>query len=141
MIESNLFKTLVKTTVLLQSTLEMMDDIKGTSLYRQGMKNKIKNREKTIEYVINDKVKALDMTDSNLFEGIKSKVDIILDMTLEEIGGLKVVLEETRANELKDWQEEILDKEINKDPFGEHFDVHPNSAEPNKDAYQNGTHS
>jgi hypothetical protein len=141
MIESNLFKTLVKTTVLLQSTLEMMDDIKGTSLYRQGMKNKIKNLEKTIEYVINDKVKALDMTDSNLFDEIKSKVDIILDMTLEEIGGLKVVLEETRANELKDWQEEILDKEINKDPFGEHFDVHPNSAEPNKDAYQNGTHS
>jgi len=141
MIESNLFKTLVKTTVLLQSTLEMMDDIKGTNLYRQGMKNKIKNLEKTIEYVINDKVKALDMTDSNLFDEIKSKVDIILDMTLEEIGGLKVVLEETRANELKDWQEEILDKEINKDPFGEHFDVHPNSAEPNKDAYQNGTHS
>jgi hypothetical protein len=141
MIESNLFKTLVKTTVLLQSTLEMMDDIKGTSLYRHGMKNKIKNLEKTIEYVINDKVKALDMTDSNLFDEIKSKVDIILDMTLEEIGGLKVVLEETRANELKDWQEEILDKEINKDPFGEHFDVHPNSAEPNKDAYQNGTHS
>jgi hypothetical protein len=132
MIESNLFKTLVKTTVLLQSTLEMMDDIKGTSLYRQGMKNKIKNLEKTIEYVINDKVKALDMTDSNLFDEIKSKVDIILDMTLEEIGGLKVVLEETRANELKDWQEEILDKEINKDPFGEHFDVHPNSAEVKK---------
>ena len=45
MIESNLFKTLVKTTVLLQSTLEMMDDIKGTNLYRQGMKNKIKNNE------------------------------------------------------------------------------------------------
>jgi len=132
MIESNLFKTLVKTTVLLQSTLEMMDDIKGTSLYRQGMKNKIKNLEKTIEYVINDKVKALDMTDSNLFDEIKSKVDIILDMTLEEIGGLKVVLEETRANELKDWQEEILDKEINKDPFGEHFDVHPDSAEVKK---------
>jgi len=132
MIESNLFKTLVKTTVLLQSTLEMMDDIKGTSLYRQGMKNKIKNLEKTIEYVINDKVKALDMTDSNLFDEIKSKVDIILDMTLEEIGGLKVVLEETRANELKDWQEEILDKEINKDPFGEHFDVHPSSAEVKK---------
>lgn len=141
MIESNLFKTLVKTTVLLQSTLEMMDDIKGTNLYRQGMKNKIKNLEKTIEYVINDKVKALDMTDSNLFDEIKSKVDIILDMTLEEIGGLKVVLEETRANELKDWQEEILEKEINQDPFGEHFDVHPNSAEPNKDAYQSGTHS
>jgi len=132
MIESNLFKTLVKTTVLLQSTLEMMDDIKGTNLYRQGMKNKIKNLEKTIEYVINDKVKALDMTDSNLFDEIKSKVDIILDMTLEEIGGLKVVLEETRANELKDWQEEILDKEINKDPFGEHFDVHPDSAEVKK---------
>lgn len=132
MIDANLFKTLVKTTVLLQSTLEMMDDIKGTNLYRQGMKNKIKNLEKTIEYVINDKVKALDMTDSNLFDEIKSKVDIILDMTLEEIGGLKVVLEETRANELKDWQEEILDKEINKDPFGEHFDVHPNSAEVKK---------
>jgi len=128
MIESNLFKTLVKTTVLLQSTLEMMDDIKGTNLYRQGMKNKIKNLEKTIEYVINDKVKALDMTDSNLFDEIKSKVDIILDMTLEEIGGLKVVLEETRANELKDWQEEILEKEINQDPFGEHFDVNPNSV-------------
>lgn len=128
MIESNLFKTLVKTTVLLQSTLEMMDDIKGTNLYRQGMKNKIKNLEKTIEHVINDKVKALDMTDSNLFDEIKSKVDIILDMTLEEIGGLKVVLEETRANELKDWQEEILEKEINQDPFGEHFDVNPNSV-------------
>jgi len=128
MIESNIFKTLVKTTVLLQSTLEMMDDIKGTNLYRQGMKNKIKNLEKTIEYVINDKVKALDMTDSNLFDEIKSKVDIILDMTLEEIGGLKVVLEETRANELKDWQEEILEKEINQDPFGEHFDVNPNSV-------------
>ena len=110
MIDANLFKTLVKTTVLLQSTLEMMDDVKGTNIYKQGLKNKINSLEKTIEQTINDKVVALDMTDSNLFDEIKSKVDLILDMTLEEIGGLKVVLEETRANELKDWQKEILDK-------------------------------
>lgn len=128
MIDANLFKTLVKTTVLLQSTLEMMDDVKGTNIYKQGLKNKINSLEKTIEQTINDKVAALDMTDSNLFDEIKSKVDLILDMTLEEIGGLKVVLEETRANELKDWQEEILDKEINQDPFGEHFDVNPNAV-------------
>ena len=112
MIDANLFKTLVKTTVLLQSTLEMMDDVKGTNIYKQGLKNKINSLEKTIEQTINDKVVALDMTDSNLFDEIKSKVDLILDMTLEEIGGLKVVLEETRANELKDWQKEILDKEL-----------------------------
>jgi len=128
MIDANLFKTLVKTTVLLQSTLEMMDDVKGTNIYKQGLKNKINSLEKTIEQTINDKVVALDMTDSNLFDEIKSKVDLILDMTLEEIGGLKVVLEETRANELKDWQKEILDKEINEDPFGEHFDVNPSAA-------------
>ena len=128
MIDANLFKTLVKTTVLLQSTLEMMDDVKGTNIYKQGLKNKINSLEKTIEQTINDKVVALDMTDSNLFDEIKSKVDLILDMTLEEIGGLKVVLEETRANELKDWQKEILDKEVNEDPFGEHFDVNPSAA-------------
>jgi hypothetical protein len=128
MIDANLFKTLVKTTVLLQSALEMMDDVKGTNIYKQGLKNKINGLEKTIEQTINDKVAALDMTDSNLFDEIKSKVDLIVDMTLEEIGGLKVVLEETRANELKDWQQEILDKEIKEDPFGNHFEVNPNSA-------------
>lgn len=132
MIDANLFKTLVKTTVLLQSTLEMMDDVKGTNIYKQGLKNKINGLEKTIEQTINDKVVALDMTDSNLFDEIKSKVELIVDMTLEEIGGLKVVLEETRANELKEWQKEILDKEVNKDPFGEHFDINPSAAEPNR---------
>lgn len=132
MINADLFKVLVKTTVLLQSTLESMDDIKGTSIYKQGLKNKINSLEKTIEQAINDKVVALDMTDSNLFDEIKSKVDLITDMTLEEIGGLRVVLEEKRDNELKDWQQEILDKEINKDPFGEHFEVNPNSVTQKK---------
>lgn len=135
MIEPNLFKTLVKTTVLLQATLEVMDDVKGTSLYRQGLKNKMKSLEKSIEQTINDKVVALDMTDSNLFDEIKSKVELIVDMTLEEIGGLKVVLEETRANELKDWQQEILNREIEapgEDPFGDHFEINPSAAEPNR---------
>ena len=101
MIDENLFKTLVKTTVLLQSTLEVMDDVKGTNIYKHSLKNKIKNLEKSIEQTINDKVVALDMTDSNLFDEIKSKVDVILDMTLEEIGGLKVAVEENRANALE----------------------------------------
>ena len=101
MIDANLFKTLVKTTVLLQSTLEAMDDVKGTNIYKHSLKNKIKNLEKSIEQTINDKVVALDMTDSNLFDEIKSKVDVILDMTLEEIGGLKLAVEENRANALE----------------------------------------
>jgi uncharacterized protein YlaN (UPF0358 family) len=117
------FKEAVKLLALYQVTLEQMDAFRNTKLYKQSIKNKMNSLEKEIESLIRVPVVQLDNTDFDIFQEIQVKVDAILDLTIDELTQLRIVVEDTREA----------------DPFGDHFEINPNSAEVNEDAYQNGT--
>jgi len=119
------FKEAVKLLALYQVTLEQMDAFRNTKLYKHSIKNKMNSLEKDIEALIRVPVVQLDNTDFDIFQEIQVKVDAILDLNIDELTQLKIVVDESRE----------------RDPFGDHFEINPSSAEVNKDAYQNGTHS
>jgi len=89
----------VKLVALYQATLEQMDTMKGTLLYRQSIKNKMRTLEKDIEVAICGPLSALDSTDEELMSTIQYKVEMILDLTLEELAGLKMSIDEHRDGE------------------------------------------
>lgn len=90
----------VKLIVLLQASLEQMDELKGTSLYRQSLKRKINDLEKSVESAIRRPLAALDGQDDELLSAIQYKVEMILSMSLEELAGLKMAVEEHRESEI-----------------------------------------
>lgn len=105
------FKDGLKLVVLYQITLEQMDTFKGTTLYRQSVKNRMNSLEKEIESMVLGPISQLDSINSDLFTEIQEKVELILDMDSNEIAQLKVVIEEHREDQLQEWQQEIIDKE------------------------------
>jgi len=86
----------VKLVALYQATLEQMDTMKGTALYRQSIKNKMRTLEQDIEGLIRGPLSALDSTDEELMSTIQYKVEMILDLSLEELAGLKMAIDEHR---------------------------------------------
>lgn len=76
-----------------------MDSLKGTKLYRQKIKNQINALEKTIETTVFAPLKQLDDTNEDLFTHIQGNIEMLLDMTTDELSQLKVVLEEAREEE------------------------------------------
>jgi hypothetical protein len=103
----NKFQEGVKLIVLFQTLLEQMDTFKGTNLYKHSIKSKVNSLEKDIEQHIRKPLGDLDNINSELFDGIQERVELILDLSTEEIAQLKVVVEDHR----KDWQDEILERE------------------------------
>ena len=91
-----LFKDAVKLIALMQTVLEQMDTVKGTSLYRHKIKMQINALEKSIESTLLEPLSQLDNTDSNLFDKIQGNIEMILDMDTNELSQLRVVLEEER---------------------------------------------
>lgn len=89
----------VKMVALYQATLEHMDTMKGTPLYRQNIKKMMRNLEREIERSIRGPLSALDSTDEELMSTIQYKVEAILDLTLEELAGLKMAIDEHREEE------------------------------------------
>jgi hypothetical protein len=92
----NDFKNAVKLVALLQITLEHMDTLKGTKIYKQRIKNQMSTLEKSIELTLSGPIRQLDNTDENLFNKIQDNIDMILDMNTEELSMLKVAVEEIR---------------------------------------------
>jgi hypothetical protein len=92
----NRFKKAVKLIATFQLVLEQMDELKGTALYKQQLKNQINNLEKSIERHVFGPVRGLDDTNEELFTHIQNNIDLILDMTTEEIGQLRVIVEDER---------------------------------------------
>jgi len=90
------FKNAVKLVALLQVTLEHMDTLKGTKIYKQRIKNQMSTLEKSIELTLSGPVKKLDGIDENLFNRIQDNIDMILDMDTDELSMLKVTVEESR---------------------------------------------
>ena len=96
MSDVNDFKNAVKLVALLQLTLEHMDTLKGTKIYKQRIKNQMSTLEKSVELTLSGPVRQLDNTDENLFNRIQDNIDTILDMDTDELSMLKVAVEEVR---------------------------------------------
>ena len=81
---------------LYQVTLEQMDLMKGTPIYSQKVKQQMNTLEKSIERMIREPMSKLDGTDEMMMNDIQNKVDMILDLSLEEIAQLKAVIDKSR---------------------------------------------
>jgi len=97
----NTFHNGVKLVALYQATLEQMDTMKSTPLYRQSVKKLINTLEREIERAIRGPLSALDSTDEQLMSTIQYKVEMILDLSLEELAGLKLAIDEHRDAQSK----------------------------------------
>jgi hypothetical protein len=84
-----LFKKAVKLVALMQATLEQMDELKGTALYKHKLKQLLSNTEKELERGIKNPLAALDKEDPELLTKIQSNVELILGLDLEELAMLE----------------------------------------------------
>ena len=93
-----LFKKAVKLVALMQATLEQMDELKGTALYKHKLKQLLSNTEKELERAITTPLAALDKEDPELLTKIQSNVELILGLDLEELAMLRAEVDEYKAN-------------------------------------------
>ena len=94
----DLFKKAVKLVALMQATLEQMDELKGTALYKHKLKKLLSNTEKELERGIRNPLAALDKEDPELLTKIQSNVELILGLDLEELAMLRAEVDEYKAN-------------------------------------------
>lgn len=92
------FRNGVKLTALMQATLEQMDTMKHTKMYRHKLKLQMNALESELERTVVNPLKSLDSTDEELLTKIQSNIESILDMSTEELASMRVVLEEHRGN-------------------------------------------
>lgn len=90
------FKNGVKLVALMQATIEHMDTMKHTAMYRQKVKKQMKALEAELEKTVLGPLKSLDSTDEDLVTQIQGNIEMILNMTIEEIAGLRVAVNELR---------------------------------------------
>ena len=93
----NTFKEGVKLVALLQASLEQMDELKGTVLYKQKLKQQLGNTEKMLERSLTKPLAALDKEDPELLTKIQSNIELVLGMDLEELAMLRAEVDEYRA--------------------------------------------
>ena len=94
----NTFKEGVKLVALMQATLEQMDELKGTVLYKQKLKHQLGNTEKMLERALTKPLAALDQEDPELLTKIQSNIELVLGMDLEELAMLRQEVDEYRAS-------------------------------------------
>jgi phage terminase small subunit len=97
--EMEVFRNGVKLVALYQATLEQMDVMKGTVLYRHDIKSQMKRLEAKIERIIEGPLKALDEADEQMMTTIQHKAEMILDLSLEELAGLRLAVDDHRNGE------------------------------------------
>jgi len=80
------FRAVVKLMVVLQASLEQMDEIKEIShLYRQDIKKSINTLEKKLEIYLRPILDTIPLDQEGIFMQIQRGVDSILESTLEDI--------------------------------------------------------
>jgi hypothetical protein len=79
------FHKAVKLILLMQATLEQMDELKSTAVYQRDIKNVMNNLERKIEKFIKPHIAQLGQTDEFLMMQIQRGIDKIVQSTLEEI--------------------------------------------------------
>ena len=85
------FREVVKLMVVLQASLEQMDEIKSIPhLYRQDIKKSINVLERKIEIYLRPLLETIPLDQEGIFMQIQRGVDSILEGTLEDIHNNKV---------------------------------------------------
>lgn len=79
------FNKAVKLTLLLQASLELMDEMKGLKMYRQDIKNQMNRLEKKIEIHLREAIAQMSSDEEFMMMQIQRGIDTLLDKTLEEI--------------------------------------------------------
>jgi len=92
------FKEGVKLIALMQATLEQMDNLRGTSLYKLQLKYLMNRLEKELEKTVDAPLRALDNADSDLLTRIQSNIEMLMALSVDEIAILR--------NEIEDFRED-----------------------------------
>tara|TARA_R110000803_G_scaffold37938_6_gene81927 strand:+ start:343 stop:612 length:270 start_codon:yes stop_codon:yes gene_type:complete len=79
------FRKAVKLILLMQATLEQMDELKTTAIYQKDIKQSMNNLEKRIERFIRPHVQQLGETQEFMMMQISRGVDKIVNSTLEDL--------------------------------------------------------
>lgn len=79
------FNKAVKLTLLMQASLELMDEMRGLKMYRHDIKNTMKILEKKIERHIREALSEMGKNDEFIMMQIQRGIDTILNTTLEDI--------------------------------------------------------
>ena len=98
----NKFKEGVKLVALMQATLEQMDNLRGTSLYKLQLKYMMNKLEVLLERTLRNPLNSLDNEDPDLLTKIQSNIELILGMDLEELAMLRAEIDEYRAGKDED---------------------------------------
>lgn len=69
----------------MQATLEQMDELKDTRVYRQDIKSSMNTLEKKLERFVRPHIKELAETEEFLMMQIQRGIDKIVSSTLEDI--------------------------------------------------------
>jgi len=102
MVRYNKFKEGVKLVALMQATLEQMDNLRGTSLYKLQLKYLMNKLEDLLERTLRNPLNSLDKEDPELLTKIQSNIELILGMDLEELAMLRAEVDEYRAGKDED---------------------------------------
>ena len=98
----NTFKEGVKLVALMQATLEQMDNLRGTSLYKLQLKYMMNKLEVLLEYTLRNPLNSLDKEDPDLLTRIQSNIELVMGMDLEELAMLRAEVDEYRAGKDED---------------------------------------
>ena len=83
---------------LMQATLEQMDNLRGTSLYKLQLKYMMNKLEVLLEYTLRNPLSSLDKEDPDLLTRIQSNIELVMGMDLEELAMLRAEIDEYRDN-------------------------------------------
>jgi hypothetical protein len=79
------FRKAVKLILLMQSTLEQMDELRDTAIYKRDIKQLMNSLERKLERFISPHIEQIGKTDEFLMMQIQRGVDKIIQSTLEDI--------------------------------------------------------
>lgn len=91
-----IFDRATKLVALMQCTVEQMDTLKGSKMYKHKIKNLVNQLESEIEKVVYLPLKHLDSENENLVTHLQSNINVIIDMSLEELTLMQVSLDDYR---------------------------------------------
>ena len=81
----------------MQATLEQMDNLRGTSLYKLQLKYLMNKLEVLLERTLKNPLNSLDNEDPDLLTRIQSNIELVMGMDLEELAMLRAEVDEYRA--------------------------------------------
>jgi len=92
----------------MQATLEQMDNLRGTSLYKLQLKYMMNKLEVLLEYTLRNPLSSLDKEDPDLLTRIQSNIELVMGMDLEELAMLRAEIDEYRDNKGEEWKTSYL---------------------------------